>query len=407
MLDNGLRVLVETIPHVRSVSVGFWIKVGSRNENRRTNGISHLIEHCVFKGTKNRTGYQIVKGLESVGGTINAFTSRELTCYYAHILDEHFEVAVDTLSDIVLNATFKDREVRKEKHVILDEIRDSEDTPDEIIYDHFLRDLFPSHPIGYTILGNAGNVKSFDAKDLRNHYDRFYVPNNMVISVSGNVKADRALKIVESKFGNRKRNGGRKPPGPKPFNPEPLPNPYHVVNKPDLKQTHVFIGFRGMRYDDIDRFGLLGLNHLLGGGMSSRLFRNIREKYGYTYSIYSFTELLRDTGVFGVYAATDKQTHEKVISLIRKDFLKLCEKKIRKTELKMIKSQLKASLLYGLESTSTRMIRAAKSEIYLKKILGADEIIEEIEKITAEKIHELANRFLRVGKEQTSILMSA
>lgn len=407
VLDNGVRLLVEPISHVKSVSVGFWIVAGARNENRRSNGISHLTEHCVFKGTGSRSAYQLVKSLESVGGSINAFTSREVTCYYAHVLDEHLEIAVDVLSDLVSDPKFREKDLEKEKNVILDEIRDSDDTPDELIYDAFWQDLFPGHPVGFNILGSSDNLNRFRRDDLVDYHAQYYVPSNIVVAVSGNVDTERVRNAVSKYLSGNADSSGRLPPRPKKVSAKRSREAYHVVEKPNLNQTHVFMGYRGLSYNDPDKFDLLGLNLLYGGGMSSRLFRNIRERYGITYSIYSFTDFLFDTGAFGVYAATDKRNHKKAINLIRQELEKLGQKKIGKTELKMVKAQLKAGLLYGLESTSNRMIRTAKNEIYLKRAVSTEEVINRIEGITAENILSLTNRFLEEEQEQVTILMSA
>jgi len=392
ILDDGLTVVTEHFSAVRSVSVGVWVKTGTRFETRQNNGIAHLLEHMMFKGTERRTPLQIARSLEAVGGNLNAFTSKELTCYYAEILDEHLRRAIDVLSDILCCSTFSQKELKKERTVILDEIHSLEDMPDELIQDIFVEKLFPENGLGLPILGTATSVARMTRDDILSFYRSFYFPENIVVAAAGNVNHDKLVKLCEKYF----RFPNHKTPAtlhtPRQFGQGEIVE-HHSVN-----QAHVCMGAPGLPYGHPRRYDLLVLNTILGGGMSSRLFQNIRENHGLAYSIYSFLDFYYDTGLIGIYLGTEKKNLGKAIKLLEKELAKLRKKPIGKRELKEAQAQLKGNLMLSLESTARRMTRIAKSEIYLNKFQDIDIIIENINRVSQESLYELTKEILQPEK---------
>ena len=397
-LDNGIRVVSEKIPYVRSISIGAWLTVGSRDENKTNNGISHYIEHMMFKGTKNRKAYEIAESLESVGGQINAFTGKELTCYYAHILDEHLAIAVDVISDILIHSIFDEQEMEKEKQVIVEEINNMEDTPEEMIHELFIKDLFPNHPLGFSTLGTRENVWSFTRQDIYDYLNRNYAKNRLVIAAAGNVDHDKLVELVETKFLDFHNCVDRV------INPPNGPRQGENIIKNGGIQAHICLGTLAYSYRDPKKFPLLILNTLLGAGMSSRLFQNIREKHGLAYSVYSFIDFLFDTGLFGVYIGTDKNKIGASIELINKELEDLKKNPVSEEELERTKNQLKGNLMLGLESTSSRMTRLAKMEIYLQQYYTLDDTLREIDKVQIEDILAVANELFNKDRIFTTIL---
>lgn len=370
-------------------------------------GICHFIEHSVFKGTKRRNALQIAKALENVGGNLNAFTSKEQTCFYATILSEDLPLAIDVLSDLVQNALFDEKEIEREKQVIIEEIKDTEDTPEEFIQDHFYNQLFKKHSLGFGILGSRETVSAFTRNQLFDFYHKYYVPSNTVVSIAGNFDVKQLTHLVKTKFSFVRSTTNRSywPSGIRPFE-----NPNHhgkkeIIEK-KISQAHICIGNPiNISYLNNIKFNYLALNTILGGGMSSRLFQRVREKYGLAYSIYSFVDFMYDTGVFGVYLATDKNKLEKSIDVVMSECKRLVSNPIKSQELKMAKAQIKANLLFGLESTSTRMIRLAKNEIYLKKKLSITDITNYIDQLSLEDIQKTADQLSRsVKKMEISVL---
>ncbi len=405
--ENGLTLISQNMTHLRSISVGVWVLVGSRYENHSNMGICHFIEHTVFKGTRRRKALQIAKALENVGGSLNAFTGKEQTCYYANILSEDLPLALDVISDLVQNATFSEKEIEKEKQVIIEEIKDTEDTPEEFIQDHFYGQLFKNHALGYAILGSKKSVSSLSRREIVDFYEKYYVPSNMVVSVAGNFDQAELQRLVKQKF-NYSKNGSNRshwPQGLKEFqHRRPVGQTEKIVK--DISQAHVCVGLPiTTSYLSNKKFDLLALNTILGGGMSSRLFQKVREKYGLAYSIYSFIDFMYDGGVFGVYFATDKNKLERTISVVKDELSKLAANGIKKHELQMAKSQIKANLVFGLESTSTRMIRLAKNEIYLKKKLNTADITNYFDNLTVDDIQKAAISLFRdLDKMEISVL---
>lgn len=400
-------MLSQNMPNLRSISIGVWVLVGGRYETPANMGICHFIEHSVFKGTRKRNALQIAKALENVGGNMNAFTSKEQTCFYATILSEDLPLAIDVLSDLVQNAVFDEKEIEREKQVIMEEIKDTEDTPEEFIQDHFYSQLFKKHSLGFGILGSKSTVSAFSRQQLVDFYHKYYVPSNIVVSIAGNFDDRQLANLVNAKFTFKSMNNNRSywPSGIKVFDNLNVKGKKEVINK-KISQAHICIGNPiNISYLNDKKFNLLALNTILGGGMSSRLFQRLREKHGLAYSVYSFVDFMYDTGVFGVYLATDKSKLERSIAMVKSECERLVSNPIKPQEFKMAKAQIKANLLFGLESTSTRMIRLAKNEIYLKKRLNISDITDYIDRLALEDIQKVAQRLANsVDKMDISVL---
>jgi len=400
-LANGLRVVTEHIQHVRSASIGAWVTSGSRNENEQNNGISHYIEHMMFKGTKTQTASQIAQSLESVGGHLNAFTGKELTCYYAHVLDEHVVRAVDVISDFLANSLFDEAEMVKEKRVVLEELSNIEETPEELIHEIFWRDLFPNHPLGYPIIGNRSTITNIGGPDIADYLDKNYTADRVVLAAAGNVNHDKLVKLAQDRFGAFQRGSGADYEAP--VGNGKMKN---VVENGSI-QAHICLGTQAYSYRDKRKFALLVLNTFLGSGMSSRLFQNVREKHGLAYSIYSFIDFMADTGIFGVYVGTDPDNIDGALDLIHKELRTLKESTVQNEELQRTKSQLKGNLMLGLEDTSSRMNRLAKMELFLEDYFSLDDTLAEIEKVTAQEILDVAGELFDFSRMQTTILKPA
>ncbi len=398
VLGNGLRVVSEQIPYVRSASIGAWIATGSRHETLQNNGISHYIEHMMFKGTKNRTAAEIAETLESVGGHLNAFTGKELTCYYGHVLDEDLPKAVDVISDFLCNSVFDEREMAKEKKVVLEELNNIEETPEELIHDHFWSDIFPDHSLGYSIIGSRDTINSLSRDDLVKYLGQNYNADRIVLAAAGNVEHEALLELAErcfSGFGKGRSLHLDAPSG--------VSAGQNVIENGSI-QAHVCLGTQAYSYRNRKKFALLVLNTLLGSGMSSRLFQNIREKHGIAYSVYSFIDFMVDSGIFGVYIGTDSINIDGAIGLIREELQKLRQEYVPDDELERTKSQLKGNLMLGLESTSSRMSRLAKMEIFLQDHFSLDDTLVEIENVTKEDILSVADELFDSSRLQTTIL---
>lgn len=385
VFPSGIRVVTEEIPHVRSIAIGIWVDVGSRDETEQGNGISHFIEHMVFKGTKRRSLREISRSIESVGGYLNAFTSKEHTCYYARVLDEYSELALDVLSDLALNPVFPERELEKEKGVVIEELRNAEDDPDDIIHDYFEKAIYGPHPMGFPVIGTEANLRSFTKKDLMAYRSSNYTPSRIVIAAAGNVRHDRFLEDVGKYLSTRceaRISGTRKKPVPR--RPESI-----ELEKP-IQQAHVCLGTVAFSIKSKERYPLLILNTLLGDGMSSRLFQNIRERYGFAYNVYSFVNMLSDTGSFGVYVGTDEKHVEHSTDLVHKELSRLTSKEVSRAELDRTKAQLKGSMMLSLESIPNRMMRLGSSELYFHELSPLDTIIRQIDNVTADEVQRVA-----------------
>lgn len=387
-LSNGLRIVTEQIDSVKSISVGIWVKTGSRNETKEQAGVTHFLEHMLFKGTKSRTAFDIALSMESVGGFLNAFTSSEYTCYYARCVDQEIDRALDVLSDMVLNPSFPEEEVEKEKKVVIEEMKMYRDSPDDYLFEEFTTKMFDGHQLGRPILGFEETVSSFTREDLYNYMKDRYRPGNLLVSVAGNVNHDKVVELVSSYFESL--------PASEVVNEE---QPMKEMSTDKLlltkaiEQTHYLLGRRGMNFNHDDKYLLLLANTVLGGGMSSRLHQNVREKYGYCYSIQTFNQSYSDSGIWGVYVGTDKEYVEHVHELVVAELNKIREELVPEKELKEAKSQLKGKLLLSQENTSNRMMRMAKSELYFGRFVTLDELEENIDKVTAEEILEFSKDF--------------
>lgn len=406
VLPNGIRVVTEQVPHVRSVAIGIWLNVGSRHEDARTNGISHFVEHMVFKGTKRYNTSQIAQSLESVGGFLNAFTTKEHTCFYARAIDQHLERAVDVLSDLVQHPRFDAAELEKEKQVVLDELRSLEDDPDDLIHEYFDRMTFGSHPLGYPVIGRADTIPTFNRELLFDHLHRHYQTHQMVVAAAGNIRHSELVGLVERYFSASHRKNNRSSRR-KVSLPHARKNGKVVEYDKPISQAHVCTGTLGFSARSRHRYALLVLNTLLGDGMSSRLFQNIREKYGFAYNVYSFANMLSDTGTFGVYIGTDEKNIQNSLELIYKELNKVKLNTISNAELRRTKEQLKGSTVLNLESVSGRMMRLGSSELLFGEYFPVDSILRHIDEVTLDEVHEVTDRLLDPSRFSTVIFRPA
>ncbi len=400
ILPNGLRVITESIPSVRSIAVGAWIDTGSRDETAEESGISHFIEHMVFKGTRRRKTFHIAQRMESVGGYLNAFTAKEYTCYYTRALDEHLGRAVDLLFDLIGSPTFPPKEIEKEKEVVLEEMRMYDDNPEELIFDRFESVVYAGHPLGRPIIGTRETVQSFSAEDLFGYIARGYNPARIVLAVSGNCDHDEVVRLADRySTGLVRPDVGR----------ERLPvNGYaaaHVMEERPIQQAHLVMGLRAPGMLDPRRTTLSVLNTLLGGGMSSRLNQNIRERYGFCYNIYSFLNLNSDSGDFGVYMGTDRAKIERARKLITRELDRLTQDLISPRLLAQIKSQVKGAIMLGLESMSNRMTRIGRQELFFGRYFSLDDALEELERVTAEDIRIMAGELFGSSEYSSVVLL--
>lgn len=377
---NKVRLLIEEVPHLKSVSFGIWIKTGSRFESKSINGISHFLEHMFFKGTKKRSARQIAETIDSIGGQINAFTSREFTCYYVKVASEHFGIALDVLGDIFFNSTFPKEEIEKERQVILEEIKMYEDTPDDLVHDLFIQNTYKSHPLGRPIIGRAEVIKRLGREDITNYLHEHYIPGEVIISIVGDIKQVEVASQIEDLFLSLKENGREKDEVP------PQVNPNITIYPRDLEQVHLCLGTKGLSSSDEDRYAFSCLNLALGGSMSSRLYQEIREKRGLSYAVYSYLNSFELGGLLTIYAGMSKENFKDVVGLILTEFSKLNEKGLSEKELRRVKDQLKGNLILKLEGTESRMSHLAKMEIYLGRLMKLEEILEKIEEVGREDI---------------------
>lgn len=387
-LDNGIPLVVERIDNVRSVSLGIWIKVGSRYEPREINGISHFLEHMFFKGTRRRSLRDIAVEIDSVGGDLNAFTSREATTFYVKVLDEHIDRGIDLLTDIFLHSTFPADELEKEKRIIKEEIKMVEDTPDDHIHDLFYQTIWGDETVGQSILGRRDTIKSFQRDDLMAHIKKYYGTKDTVIACAGKFEPEKLISALNQTLGGLRR--GSEPKKGK----KPLFMPSAAVHRKDLSEVHVCIGVEGIALVSPERYALYLLNAILGAGVSSRLFQEIREKRGLAYSIYSFIASYVDTGLWAVYAGTARKRVGEVINLIINE-MKGLKDSVTGTELQRAKDQMKGNLILGLESTNNRMQNIARQEIYFGRYYSPDEIIREIDAVTLDQVKALSERLVR------------
>jgi predicted Zn-dependent peptidase len=403
ILDNGIRVVSQEMSDHRSVSLGIWVENGSRHERPDENGISHFIEHLLFKGTTTRTAAQIAEEMDAVGGVLNAFTSKEHTCYYAKVLDEDLPLAIDLLTDIFLNSNFDGEEIERERSVILQEISQAEDTPDDYVHDLFSIDFFQDHPLGRPIAGCSETVSKFRREDFLSFFRERYRPGRVLVSAAGHLKHQELITEMRTRLG---RVGREAAAASKQLDGEALPQTQRGVfphSKP-LEQVHLCLGMPGIHQSHPHRHAAFILNTILGGGMSSRLFQEIREKRGKAYSVYSFMSTYRDTGYVGVYAGTSLDCAEEVIDLVLKELKQLAAGDIREDELRRTKGQLVGNIMLGLESTDSWMSHIARNELYFGKAITTDEICQNIRSVTRDEVIEVARTLFRPEQMAVSLL---
>ncbi|MBZ5722717.1 MAG: insulinase family protein [Acidobacteriia bacterium] len=399
VLPNGLTVITEEMEHIRSVSIGIWIKTGSRDEDPAQNGISHFIEHMVFKGTKHRTAEEIARQVDSIGGNMDAFTAKECVCFNMKVLDEHLPIAMDVLGDLVLNPVFDANDIVRERRVILEEIKMDEDSPDYLVHEIFTQNFWKDHPLGKPILGTKDTVKKFERDPVVDFYSQRFSPGNVIICAAGHLRHDQFVQLVAQHFERMKpvKNGFH--------SPQPKVVPRIVMrNKKALEQVQICVGVASHPIAHARRHASYILNTLLGGGMSSRLFQNIRERQGLAYAIYSDLSPYRDTGCLSVYAGTSRESAPKVVESIVSEFRKLKSEAIADEELRRAKDQLKGSLMLSLESSTARMSNLARQEMYFDHFYGLDELIAKIESVTRQEVQELSNEFFKTEAIAVTVL---
>jgi predicted Zn-dependent peptidase len=390
VLPNGLIVLTEEMPYLRSVSIGIWIKTGSRYEEAEFNGISHFIEHMVFKGTRTRSAEEIARQVDSIGGNLDAFTAKECISFDIKVLDEHVPHSLDILSDLVLHPVFDTGDIGRERNVILEEIKMDEDNPDYLVHEIFTQNFWKDHPLGKPILGTKESVRRFEQQVLQHYWSRFFIPNNMIISAAGNLRHESFVELVSQRFAGLPagKNGFHQAP--------PKIHPRIVMrNKKALEQVQICVGVPSHHISHEQRYGSYILSTVLGGGMSSRLFQNIRERQGLAYAIYSELNPYRDTGCMSVYAGTSREAAPKVVQAVVDEFKQLKTTPLPAEELRRAKDQLKGSLMLSLESSASRMSNLARQEMYFDRFLGLNEIIEHIEAVDQEQLMKIAGEFFR------------
>jgi predicted Zn-dependent peptidase len=398
-LPNGLIVLTERMEYMRSVAMGVWIKSGSRCEAAEMNGISHFVEHMLFKGTRSRSALHIAREMDSIGGNLDAFTGKETICFNVKSLAEHMPIALDVLSDLVLNPTFAAAEIERERGVILEEIKIDEDNPDVLVHELFIQAFWKDHPLGKPILGTTETVASLDRQSLAAyHGDRFH-GGNMIFSAAGNLEHDRFVEAVAEKFATLA--GGAT------LHEQPAPEAAARIvlrNKKSLEQVQICLGVPAPPITDENRYATLILNTVLGGGMSSRLFQTIREERGLAYSIYSDLSPYRDTGTLCVYAGTSSANALQVVDLILAEFARLKQELLTDEELTRAKDQVRGNILLGLESSNSRMANLARQEMYFKKFYSVDEVIARVGDVQAAQVQAMAQRLFLPDRIAVTLL---
>jgi len=399
VLPNGLTVITEQMSHIRSVSIGIWLKTGSRDEESEWNGISHFIEHMVFKGSETRSAEAIARQVDSIGGNMDAFTAKECICFNIKVLDEHLPRAMDVLSDLVLNPVFDAGDIAKERGVILEEIKMDQDNPDYLVHEIFTQSFWKDHALGLPILGTRETVKKFERPVVSRFYGHHFAPGNLIVCAAGNLRHEQFVELVAKYFGQVKpAQNGLHSPAPTTH------SRINLRNKKSLEQVQICIGVPSHPIAHKKRYASYILNTLLGGGMSSRLFQNIRERQGLAYSIYSDLNPYRDTGSMCVYAGTSRESAIKVVESVVAEFANLKTTPVPEEELRRSKDQLKGSLMLSLESSMARMSNLARQEMYYDRFYGLDELIERIEAVTADDLRETAQEFFRTEQIAVTIL---
>ena len=386
-LENGLTIIGEEIPYVKSISLGVWINAGSRIEDEKISGVSHFIEHMLFKGTNKRSSKQIASEIDNLGGQINAFTSKECTCYYVKLLDEHIDLGIDILSDMILNSKFDNKDIDKERAVILEELKMYEDSPEDLAYDMLLEDIYEGDGLGMNILGTRTSLKNIRRKELLDYFNTYYVPNNAVISISGNFNFDEMIEKIESKFKNWKYRQVS-------LNLNEAKFKSCIISKnKDTEQVNLAMSLKAIGIEnDEEVYSLAVINNIFGGSISSRLFQKIREEKGLVYSIYSAQSLYRKCGELGIFASMSNENLSEVFEIIKKEIKNIKENYLTQKEIDESKEQLKGSYLLGLESTSSRMMSIGKSMLLLNKVKTSDEILDCINNVNIDSVNKVIDK---------------
>jgi len=398
-LPNGLIIATEEMPQVRTAAVGVWVKTGSRVEPAEVNGISHFIEHMVFKGTERRTAQEIASEADALGGHLDAFTAKEMVCFNMKVMDEHLEQAFGIVADLVRAPVFREADVEKERSVITEEIKMEQDNPEYLVHELFSQNFWREHAIGRPILGTVETLGGFTREVVSGFHRRWYVPNQMVVTAAGRLEHAKVVELVKKSFGGLEphEDGHRDSP------PEPRAA-LTTKNKEELEQVHLCVGVPGYPMTHPRRYAMALLGTILGGGMSSRLFQNIREREGLAYAVFAELQAYRDTGSLTVYAGTARETAQQALRLVLEEFKRMKAEPVSAEELRRAKENLKASLMLSLESTSSRMSNLARQEIYFGRFFTPDEILAEIEAVTTEQVQEAARDFFHPERVGATVL---
>ena len=399
VLPNGLMVITEPMEHVHSVSVGLWLRSGSRREPAELNGISHFIEHMVFKGTRRRTAEDIAREVDSIGGMLDAFTAKEMVCFNTRVLDEHLPKAFDVLADMVLEPKFADEDIAREQSVILEEIRMTQDNPEDLVHELFTQNFWMPHALGKPILGTPETVSAFTRASLKDWFGRWYAPNHLLITAAGHLEHQQLVDLVAERFAKLapSENGA----------PDSVPRPApHITlrTKSELEQVHLCLGVPALPMTDDRRFAVSVLNNVLGGGMSSRLFQNIRERQGLAYAIFSEVNSYRDVGMLSVYAGTSIETTGQVIRSILEEFRRMKNELLTEEELRRAKDHLKGATLLALEGSSSRMNSLARYHLYFNRHFTPKELIAMLERVTVEEVQQIAREFFAPERIAASVV---
>ena len=392
VLNNGLTVISERMDHVRSASVGIWVRSGSRHEAAPLNGISHFIEHTLFKGTRSRTSREIAVESDAIGGHVDAFTSREVASYYVKVLDEHLPRAFDLLADLVTAPLFADEELDRERNVVTEEIKMVGDTPDDLVHEVFVANFWPDHPLGRSILGTVDTLATFDHVRVADYFSGVYVPRNLVVAGAGNLEHERFVDMVGGYLSSMEDRPVTLTAS------APSHAKRHIVLDKDLEQAHMVLGTCCPSMTSADRYPVHVLNVILGGGMSSRLFQTIREEHGLAYAVFSGVNAYTDAGYLSVYAATSPDQVTDVIRLSVEEFNRFKGEPVSDAELQRAKDQLKVSIMLSLESTSARMSNLARQEIFFGRQFTLDEILERINKVTVADVQRVAGEIFSTNE---------
>ncbi|MDO4531560.1 MAG: pitrilysin family protein [Bacillota bacterium] len=392
-LDNGIKVALESIAYVRSISFGIWVKNGTRNELPQENGVSHYIEHMMFKGTENRTARQIAEEMDALGGQINAYTTKEYTCYHTRVLDKHFDRAVEVMSDMLLHPLIAEEDVQKERNVIIEEIYMYDDAPEELVHDALQDAIWRESSLGMPILGTEETISAFDAAFIRSYYEKNYHPNNIVLSVAGNFEMEEMVSVLNEKLGKWQRETEYCP-----YQTEASYHISHVEKEKDVEQVHLCLAFPAFEREHPMKYAMAIFNTLFGGGMSSCLFQKIREEHGLTYSIYSYTTAFADSGIFSISGSMNPNQAEKVLELIAEEIRRVKTEAFPEQLIAVTKEQMISNFIIGTESTLNRMNSAGASLMLRGRVQETEEVIEKIEAVTPEDVLEAARMVLDFEK---------